>query len=243
VNYDSLAAGYDRRYDSTDYAGVQHCLRAFLGDTVRYVAEVGCGTGHWLADVSRRALGHPFGLDLSFGMLDRARAAAPGAMLVRGTAGQLPWPDACLDRVFCINAIHHFPHPTAFISECRRVLRPGGGILIIGLDPHREDEYWWVYDFFPSALPADQARYPSTSTIRSWLSEAGFGRLTTNVAQQFPAEISYEAARNHGLLDRGATSQFMVITDDDFDEGIRRLNAEQPTLRAHLRLHATIGWA
>ncbi len=123
VNYDAVAPGYDRRYDGNGYEGVQACLRQFLGGAPLLVAEVGCGTGHWLAEMSQSAR-KIVGLDLSTGMLGEARANAPTAMLVRGTAGQLPWSDGCLDRLVCINAIHHFPEPTRFIAECRRVLRP-----------------------------------------------------------------------------------------------------------------------
>jgi hypothetical protein len=52
VNYDLVAPAYDKRYERNRYDGVEAFLRRFIGDTESVaVAEVGCGTGHWLAQV------------------------------------------------------------------------------------------------------------------------------------------------------------------------------------------------
>jgi ubiquinone/menaquinone biosynthesis C-methylase UbiE len=242
VNYDVVAPEYDRRYDRNRYDGVRACLHNFVERGAAAVAEVGCGTGHWLAELTPRGFSVLTGLDRSAGMLEKARTAASAAWLVRGTAEQLPWVDGCLDRIFSVNAIHHFRDPAAFLSECRRVLRPGGAVLIVGLDPHRGDDEWWVYDFFPATLPADRLRYPSSSMIRDSLSAAGFREITTEVAEHFSAEISFEAARDRGMVDRRATSQLMVISDDDYETGMKRLSAERPILRSNVRLYATTAW-
>ena len=243
VNYDLVAPAYDRRYQRNRYDGVRAALRQFVDDAHgAAVAEVGCGTGHWLAELSDGSFHPLIGLDLSAGMLRQARDAAPNARLVRGSACQLPWSDDSLDRIFCVNALHHFPDPQAFIAECRRVLRPGGGLLTIGLDPHHGGDRWWVYDFFPAARDADRRRYPPTARIREWLTASGFREPATEVAQHLPREIAFESARRQGLLDRHATSQFMVISEDAYEAGLARLLAEQPVLRADLRLSATSAW-
>jgi hypothetical protein len=48
---------------------------------------------------------------------------------------------------------------------------------------------------------------------------------------------------NRGRIDRRSTSQLMVISDEDYAAGMRRMVAEQPVLRADLRLYATTAWA
>ena len=243
VNYDVLAPEYDRRYERNQYDGVRACLHRFVGDARgAAVAEVGCGTGHWLADLSDRGFRRLAGVDLSRRMIEQAHVAAPKALLARGTASHLPWADDSFDRVYCVNALHHFPDQSAFIFECRRALRSGGGLLTIGLDPHNGADQWWVYDFFPAALHADRRRYPSAATIRDWLGTAGFRELVTEVAQHMPSEISFPVAQREGRLDRRSTSQFMVISDADYDAGMRRMMTEQPVLRADLRLFATTAW-
>lgn len=242
VNYDEVASAYDQRYARNRYDGVRACLHRFVhGGPIERIAEIGCGTGHWLADLSEAGFANLFGLDLSAGMLAHARIAAPAARLARGTAERLPFGDGSIDRMFCVNALHHFANPPAFLCECRRVLRSPGRLLTIGLDPHQGDDRWWVYDYFPAALEADRQRYPSSSAIRRWLMEAGFRDAATDVAQHMAVEMSLEVGHERGFLDRRATSQLMVIRDAEYAAGLARLLMDRPILRADLRVYATIG--
>ena len=242
VNYDLVAPAYDERYDRNKYDGVGAVLARFLGKPKTVdVAEVGCGTGHWLARLCGQ--GHNVvGLDLSREMLQRAHAAAPLALLVRGRAERLPWRTGTFDRLFCINAMHHFADAPAFMLEARRVLRAGGALMTIGLDPHARLDHWWIYDYFPGALEADRARYVPTALIRERLEAAGFTESATEVAQHIPAIVPFAMATERGLLDRRSTSQLMVISDGEYEAGLQRLRSERPTLTADLRLYATIGW-
>lgn len=243
VDYDVVAAEYDRRYVLNRWKGLDTAIARFLdGCESGAVGEVGCGTGHWLDFASSRSVSRVFGLDLSWQMLARARLAAPNAALVRGTAEALPWATGSLDRVLCVNALHHFFDPRQFVAECARVLAPGGGLVVISLDPHTGLDQWWIYDYFPAALAADRQRYLSGEQIRSMLDDAGFVNMTTEVAQNAPASISFETGRERGMLNRHWTSQLMVISDEEFAAGIARLEAEQPTLSANLRLFATTAW-
>ena len=243
VNYDVVASSYDRRYERTRYDGVREVLHRFVeGARDGAVAEVGCGTGHWLADLSSHGFSLLLGVDTSWRMLEFARAAAPSARLVLGAAKQLPWTDRSVDRLFCVNAIHHFLAQREFLTECRRVLRPGGGLLTIGLDPHAGLDRWWVYDFFPNALIADRLRYPSTARLREWLTVAGFQPAVTEVAQTIDAEIPFSMAWQQGFVDRRATSQLLVIGEADYEAGMTRLMTEQPVLRSNVRLYATTAW-
>jgi hypothetical protein len=74
------------------------------------------------------------------------------------------------------------------------------------------------------------------------LTGAGFRRPATVVAEHIVAAASYEEGLNMGLCDRGAASQLMVISDADYEAGMRRLRAERPVLRSDVRLFATTAW-
>jgi ubiquinone/menaquinone biosynthesis C-methylase UbiE len=243
VDYDSVASDYNRRYETNAFEGIRATLRGFVADSHGPVVEVGCGTGHWIGELAGAGVPYVVGLDLSLGMLRRARAALPLAPFVRGAAEALPFADGSLDRLFCVNALHHFPTPSRFIAECRRVLRPGGGVLTIGLDPHVGQDQWWIYEYFPSALDADRRRYPSAPTIRAWFAAEGFERRTTTIAQHIPGAEPFDLALERGRLDRNSTSQLLVISDEAYEAGRARLLAERPALRADLRLYASTAWA
>jgi hypothetical protein len=59
------------------------------------------------------------------------------------------------------------------------------------------------------------------------------------VAQHIPAAVPFAVALERGILDRRATSTLMVISDTDYETGRRRIEQEQPVLRADLRLSMT----
>tara|TARA_B100000315_G_scaffold157246_1_gene145836 strand:- start:19578 stop:20318 length:741 start_codon:yes stop_codon:yes gene_type:complete len=243
VNYDAVAPAYDRRYETNRLDGVEAVLRRFIGKSeCADVAEVGCGTGHWLAKI-RNLVRRAAGLDLSAEMLDRARIAAPDALVVRGRAEQLPWTTGRFDLLYCVNALHHFGNVEAFLAEARRVLRPHGAFMTIGLDPHTNLDTWWIYDYFPTARQADRGRYLPTSTIRGQLEAHGFMDAATTVAHHVSASVPFATALERGMVDRCAASQFMVVSDTAYEEGLRRLRAEQPVLHADLRLYVTFARA
>jgi ubiquinone/menaquinone biosynthesis C-methylase UbiE len=187
VDYDVIAPAFDIRYERQRYEEVERAVRRFVETVARSaVLEVGCGTGHWLVSITHLATSVA-GVDRSLEMLRRARRAAVAALLVQATAEAMPFGDARFDRVFCVNALHHFPDPAAFLIECRRLLRPGGAFLTIGLDPHAGLDRWWIYDYFPGALAADRRRYLPTPRLREMLVDAGFSTPRTEIVQHLPA--------------------------------------------------------
>jgi ubiquinone/menaquinone biosynthesis C-methylase UbiE len=248
ADYDQIAQSYDRRYERNEYAGVEQALRQFIGEQPGLrILEAGCGTGHWLKTL-QESKNYVAGLDFSSEMLDRAQTVAPESALIRGRAEHLPWTAGSFDRVFCINAIHHFSDKPAFLAQIRRVLRPGGKFLTVGLDPHRGIDQWHVYDYFEESLEIDRQRYPACDRLMEWMYEAGFENCITQEVEHWIYRIPAREALAQGRLDKAATSQLSVLTDEEYQQGMQRLHtdiqrAEEKGqtlfLTADLRLYGT----
>lgn len=131
--YEKGAAGYDRQiafFEKIQFAGG----RQWLGQRAEgRVLEVAIGTGlnlaHYPAGVSIT------GLELSPAMLAvaRKRAADLGldVDLYQGDAQQLPFSDASFDTVVCALSLCTIPDPRAAIRQMKRVLVPGGRLLLL----------------------------------------------------------------------------------------------------------------
>jgi SAM-dependent methyltransferase len=103
------------------------------------VLDVGCGTGT-LAIAAKRQVGPAgtvHGVDASPEMIARANKKARragGEVAFRlGAAQALPFPDARFHVVLSTIMLHHLPAPSraACAREMRRVLRPGGRVLVV----------------------------------------------------------------------------------------------------------------
>ena len=241
TDYDRIADRFDTRYRFYAYDGVRETLLDFLGGEPIAVLEVGCGTGHWLPP-------NASGVDPSAAMLARAHAAKPSARLVRARAEDLPWRDASFDRIFCVNALHHFTDRGRFFAEARRVLKPGGGLLTIGKDPHTEHDEWWVYTYFEETRAIDRERFARVRTLRGEMALAGFAWTESGEADRIEVVRPASEALAGGVVDQSFTSQLTVLSGDEYRRGLEKLRqandaagGELP-LVADFRLYATTGW-
>jgi len=102
------------------------------------VLDVGCGGGHnALSLAERRPDLQVTGLDLSDEQIARAvkRAAGnPRVEFVQGSALDLPFDDGEFDAVISVGSLKHWPDPHQGLSECVRVLRPGGALFVAEAD-------------------------------------------------------------------------------------------------------------
>jgi SAM-dependent methyltransferase len=96
--------------------------------------DVGCGGGLLLRD-ALAAGAAATGLDHSAEMVALARERAPGAEVVLGSAERLPFGDGSFTAVAMSIVFFFLPDPVAALSECRRVLAPGGRLAVYTTSP------------------------------------------------------------------------------------------------------------
>lgn len=121
--YEAERDGRSRYHDLLDELEIDLAL-PFVQD--REVVEIGCGTGLLLRrfrEVAKRAVG----VDLSTGMLERARAR--GLEVVEGSAERLPLETASFDVALSFKTLPHVPDLRRALSEMARVVRPGGVLI------------------------------------------------------------------------------------------------------------------
>lgn len=99
------------------------------------VIDVGCGNGHYLRRLAERlAAPSLVGIDLSRGMLaDLVRSwdrTLPPPHLLQGDVQALPLADTCCDTALAMHMLYHVPDIERAVGELRRVLRPGGVLLV-----------------------------------------------------------------------------------------------------------------
>jgi SAM-dependent methyltransferase len=99
-----------------------------------WLLELGVGTGRVALPLHRRGR-RALGVDLSLPMLDRYRAKAaalglPPPAVLRADATRLPFRDACVDAVLEVHVLHLVPAWREALAEARRVLVPGGAVLV-----------------------------------------------------------------------------------------------------------------
>jgi ubiquinone/menaquinone biosynthesis C-methylase UbiE len=130
--YDAFAAGYEQHRGRNDPGGYHELLDELESEYVRRfgadkdVLEVGCGTGLVLARIQGFARTAK-GVDLSAGMLERARAR--GLDVQEASASALPFADETFDVTCSFKVLAHVPDVEGALSEMARVTRSGGHVL------------------------------------------------------------------------------------------------------------------
>lgn len=188
--FEKWALSYDKSWlnELVFYPSVRACQEEIIrwqaaGARRPYrMLDVGCGTGTLLSLTSRDGnCERLFGLDYSTEMVRRsaekfARSQqAAKLQMLNGDAERLPLADASLDVVTCCNSFHHYPHQTAAIRDFRRVLRPGG--LLVLIDGFRDNVIGWLVFDVGVATVEKHVHHARWSQVRGMLDSAGFTSL------------------------------------------------------------------
>lgn len=99
----------------------------------RSLVDLGCGSGYWLPGYADEAA-TVIGVEPDPGLVPLAAARDPRVRVLPGSAEHIPLPDASVDVVHARFAYFWPPRCEPGLVEVRRVLRPGGALVVVDND-------------------------------------------------------------------------------------------------------------
>jgi demethylmenaquinone methyltransferase/2-methoxy-6-polyprenyl-1,4-benzoquinol methylase len=165
--YNKIAKVYDLLSEEAEKPMREAGLKKLAAKPGESILEIWFGTGHCLIKIARAVgpNGKVLGIDISDQMLALAQEllAKEGlddrAELKCGDAEQLPFESNSLDGIFFSFTLELFDTPELpkVLAECKRVLRPGGRIVVVAVS--REGKhgvmlnlYEWTHRHFPNLM-------------------------------------------------------------------------------------------
>jgi ubiquinone/menaquinone biosynthesis C-methylase UbiE len=183
--------------------------------------DLGSGTGSWARTFTTWYPGlEVVAVDPSEAM----RARSMPQPVVPGDAAHIPLDDDSVDAAWISTVIHHVPDLTAAAHELRRVLRPGGPLLIRSAFAGRHHAIT-LFRYFPEAVQVLDT-YPSVTDVETAFAAARFETVAFEQVPQTTAATLHEAA---STLRREAHTPLQLISDNDYAAGLARLHRAAST--------------
>jgi ubiquinone/menaquinone biosynthesis C-methylase UbiE len=223
---------YDERQHTVYSAG-----RALSPDTARLWSRVfagwagprpsttldlGSGTGRFTPILAETLGGPVYGVEPSERMRRQAEQTAghPDVRYLAGGAEAIPLPDEVCGFVLMFLVYHHIPDRPRAVAEIRRVLRPGGRVLIRSTFTDRMPDLLW-HRYFPGARRIEQEVFPTLTDTTRLFEDAGLTVLGLDRIRETTApDLAAYAER----LRLRAISTFEHLTEEETRDGFAALD-------------------
>lgn len=185
-----FAAVYDRMLAPLERDVLGARRQALLGSLTGEVLDVGAGTGvnlAYLASASRVVAAEPDAAMRRRLVAKAAQAPVPVEVSDAG-AERLPLPDASFDAVLFTLVLCTIGDPAAALAEARRVLRPGGRLIVLEHVRGRGAQARWQDVVTPLWRVVGAGCHPNRDT-RSAVERAGFSFAEVEEFRPMPAVI------------------------------------------------------
>jgi ubiquinone/menaquinone biosynthesis C-methylase UbiE len=221
-HFDRLAARYsDLRASDADVDPVTEAVVELGRLQGCRVLDVGCGPGTVTRQLARGFDIDAVGIDSSPKMIEVARdEAGAHAVFQVAPAEELPFESASFDGVVMRWVVHHLDRPTA-LAEIRRVLKPGGRLVVTTADPDAVETFW-MRPYFPSYVEIERSRFPARDTLRRELAAVGFTGIRV---VRFVLERRFSRVEALEKIRARAYSSFVLMGDEEYESGLAAAEA------------------
>jgi len=162
------------------------------------VLDFGCGPGNEAVEMAQHGARRVIGIDLRQKWLRMAAARADAAGVADRCTFARTWDDP-VDVILCIDCFEHFADPAEILRQMRRLLNPGGRVLVSFGPPWRHPLGGHVYSIFPFS----HLVFPDAALVR-WRSsfktdgartilESGLNKMTVSRFERLIAESPFRA--------------------------------------------------
>lgn len=133
---------FDKVADIYDFAPFQWWMRRFYRpifsevelESNKRLLDVSCGTGNMLKEMEQSSDTELYGADLSENMIKQAEEKLENVNLQTVDVHSLPFEDDFFDYVTTTEAFHHYYNQTKAVAEMRRIVKPGGKVIVVDIE-------------------------------------------------------------------------------------------------------------
>lgn len=170
ILYNSIGSGYNTTRCADSYLA-ERFYKLLSVPEGGLCLDIGCGTGNYTMAMHKMGL-KMIGLDPSDKMLQEAVLHSSAINWMRGSAEELPLPQAHCDGVMGMLTIHHWTDLNASFAELSRVLKKNGKIVFFTSSPDQMKGYW-LNHYFPGMMQQSSLQMPSLNKILAAAANAG----------------------------------------------------------------------
>lgn len=223
INYNETCKIYDLVREA-DMVTINRIIEEGKIDCNSRVLEIGCGTGNYAVAISSITKAQVYGMDQSYGMLEKASSKGSVVNFTEGDAVTLEgFEDNYFDVIYMVDVIHHIKDINSIFKNIYRVLKSIGMVCIF-TDSYENIKKRLSTKYFPETLEIELKRYQSTEEIFEAMKSNGFINIK---ADNLDIGCDEEAGEKLiKIAEKKGYSMFNLISQKAIDRGIERLKED-----------------